>query len=244
MNQSSSIYLERVVCHPSMIRTVYHYCRAPYLLFRCGPLLHRNTAIGLPLRQRMTPGGTHFPDKWAAVISIGPFGQKCPNRNFFRVTGFENTCKGMYTCASAGTLTQWDRRVHAQVVARLYSQCLTRKNHSVIAIISNLNHFKLLQSLLHNILNPIIPEDNTNIICTNCTDFQQKVCFYVSVTVVCVFSMCKFSQAVKPSCFTVSSVLAVGACGWQEVSIKSFFTLWTFRRRCGQKMAANYSSRM
>lgn len=48
----------------------------------------------------------------------------------------------------------------------------------------------------------------------------------------------------QPSCFTASSVLAVGARGWQEVLIKLCFTLWTFERGCGQKMAANYSPRM
>lgn len=68
-----------------------------------------------------------------------------------------------------------------------------------------------------------------------------------SVSVVCAFSMCTFFTSCicdSPLCFTVSGVLAVGACGWQEVLIKSFFTLWTFQRGCGQKMAANYSSRM
>lgn len=31
------------------------------------------------------------------------------------------------------------------------------------------------------------------------------------------------------------AVVVGGACEWQEVLIKSFFTLWTFQRGCGQK---------
>ena len=40
-----------------------------------------------PPQSEMTPGETHFPDKWAAVISIGLFGQKCPFRSLFMAAG-------------------------------------------------------------------------------------------------------------------------------------------------------------
>lgn len=50
--------LERVMCHQSMMRTVCHYCRASHLLFRCGSVLYRDRAIGLPLSQKMTPSET------------------------------------------------------------------------------------------------------------------------------------------------------------------------------------------
>lgn len=129
--------LARVVCHQSTMRTVYHYCKASHLLFRCGSLLHGDRAIGLPLSQRMTPRGTHFPDKWGAVISIGLFGQKCPTRSSFRATGLENTCKDTYKCASAwaGTHTHPSKDVHVQMQTfkhfQTFSHIITHSIHTV-----------------------------------------------------------------------------------------------------------------
>ncbi len=147
---------DRVVCQQSMMRMVYHYCGASHLLFRCTSLLHRNRAIGLSLSQRMTPRGTHFPDKWAAVISIGLFGLKSPTRSSFRAAGLENTRKDTYKCASAWAGTHTPKTCmrnckcsyifkHFQTLSQTvsteasiqYSQCLTRNNHGVIAMISN-----------------------------------------------------------------------------------------------------------
>lgn len=63
-------------------------------------------AIGLPLSQRMTPRGTHFPDKWAAVISIGLFGQKCLTRGLFMAPGLEKYMQGYLQRRTFGARTQ------------------------------------------------------------------------------------------------------------------------------------------
>lgn len=53
-------------------------------------------AIGLHLGRRMSPGETHFPDKWAAVISIGLLGQERLTGSLLMAAGLESTCEDTY----------------------------------------------------------------------------------------------------------------------------------------------------
>lgn len=154
-------------------------------------VLHRDRASGLPLNQRLTRAETHFPDKWAAVISIGLFGQRCPIRKSSRA--LEKHAR-IYVCtfALAGTHTH------------------TLVNTSYIAQMQLFTHFNTSKSdIQYEFFNlPTLCFDS------HCASRKKKITplfIRESVSVVCAFSMCKFSQAayVTASLFhTVSSVLA------------------------------------
>lgn len=69
--------------------------------------------------------------------------------------------------------------------------------------------------------------------CINCTDFSTEgVHLFESVSAVCTFSMSKSTQAVCVTAFLFHSEQCADSrsFGWQEVLIKSFFTLRTFQR--------------
>lgn len=62
----------------------------------------------------MTPRGTHFPDKWAAVISIGLFGQKCLTRGLFMAPGLEKYMQGYIHRRTFAVRTQGQTRTCQQ----------------------------------------------------------------------------------------------------------------------------------
>lgn len=164
----------------------------------------------------MTPRGTHFPDKWAAVISIGLFGQKCPTRGLFMAAGLEKnkTCKDTYRDVHLVHKNK-NKNSHAHVPfphTLKSGRRIHRSIHTVWPVSSWKQPWWLLWFVTVNILS--LNFFNLPRTMLGWTDFRQKVCVYVRVCLWCVLSACaNFSRAAYVTDFLFHTEQCVGGGG-------------------------------